>query len=222
MDRARPAQAAAAATLMLSAWRLGCGTSYLSHFFLHRLAPLASMACLVLLVSEFASLDPMSNVSSWPHHPTVSASHLAPTPLLDPVLTISRVRLPPSSRILFPWPVRLDTHLFRKAGSMLFQGSSDSFPPSTTGTLSAKLTLPFTLLPLYFIQTQTPPRLTDPTSFLHICLPHFHLHHVTPSLPGGLGTTPNAWYSELLLLPCKSALLPTPLLLRKVTTTSQA
>lgn len=54
-------------------------------------------------------------------------------PLLDRVLTISPVldRLPPSSRILLPGPLRRDTHLFRKAGSMLFHfaGSSDSFHP---------------------------------------------------------------------------------------------
>lgn len=60
----------------------GPGTFCLSHFFLHQWAPLTSITCLVLLVSEFASLDLISCISSQPHHPTVSASHLASTPLI--------------------------------------------------------------------------------------------------------------------------------------------
>lgn len=66
----------AAATLMLSAWRQVRAAD-------PQPAPLVAMTCLVSLVSEFAGLDLVrSSVSSRPCHPTVSASHLAPVPLI--------------------------------------------------------------------------------------------------------------------------------------------
>lgn len=60
----------------------GRGLSCLSHFFLHQLASLASITCLVWLVSEFTSPDLTASVSPRPHHPILSASHLASTPLI--------------------------------------------------------------------------------------------------------------------------------------------
>lgn len=182
----------------------GQGLSCLSHFFLHQLAPLASTTCLVWLVSEFTSLDLMASVSSRPHHPILSASHLASTPLILS-LTISPVldRLLPSSQILLPWPMKLNTNLFRKKRGMLLPFYFILLALLTPPTLNyrhslCKADFCHSLFFLLTFPKQTPvgSSLTDPTYFLHICLPHVHLQPITPSLPGGLGIIPNASHSE--------------------------
>lgn len=218
-----------AATRMLSARRQGRGISNLSHFFLHQLAPLASITCLVLLVSEFGSLDlMMSSISSWPHHPTVSASHLASTHL-DPVLTISPVLdgLPcPHYISNFP-PVASKTQheslqeakKYVVSALFCFAGSSNSFPPRTTGTLSVNHSS------FSFLYQNTDPVHSHGANILPTSLPS-----TSPSLP--CYSKPPWWSrhhpkcitlrTELVLLPHKPAPLPTPLLLRKVSPLPQA
>lgn len=151
-----------------SAWAISSRISWLHLLLL----PAWSGWCL-----EFTSPDLTASVSSRPHHPILSASHLASTSLIVS-LTISPVldRLPPSSQILLPWPLKLNTNLFRKRSMLLLfyfillALLTPSHPELQALSLQSQF-LPFTLLPPYFPQTNPSWIQSHRSNICSTCLP---------------------------------------------------